>query len=70
MAKKSIWNQISNPRETYTDGYGEQREVYEPGYITVGRKIYNGVDEFLKGQVDSKEFLAEQLGNLEKHIDE
>lgn len=49
MAKKSIWNQISNPRETFTDGYGTQREVYEPGYITVGRKIYDGVDKFLNG---------------------
>ena len=49
MAKKSIWNQISNPRDEYTDGYGVSRPVHEPGYITVGRKIYNGVDEFLNG---------------------
>jgi len=28
------------------------------------------IDEFLKGQVESKEFLAEKLGNLEKHIDD
>ena len=28
------------------------------------------IDEFLKGQVDSKEFLAEKLNNLEKHIDD
>ena len=28
------------------------------------------IEEFLKGQVDSKEFLAEKLGNLEKHIDD
>ena len=49
MAKKSIWNQISNPRDKYIDGYGVSRPVYEPGYITVGRKIYNGVDEFLNG---------------------
>lgn len=28
------------------------------------------IDEFLKGQVNSKEFLAEKLGNLEKHIDD
>lgn len=28
------------------------------------------VSEFLKGQVESKEFLAEKLGNLEKHIDD
>lgn len=49
IQSKSIWNQISNPRETYTDGYGAQREVYEPGYITVGRKIYEGVDKFLNG---------------------
>lgn len=49
IQSKSIWQQISNPRETYTDGYGAQREVYEPGYITVGRKIYNGIDRFLNG---------------------
>lgn len=45
----SIWSKISNPRETYTDGYGTQREVYEPGYITTGRKIYNAVDRFMNG---------------------
>lgn len=28
------------------------------------------VSEFLKGQVESKELLAEKLGNLEKHIDD
>lgn len=49
IQSKSIWSQISNPRETYTDGYGAQREVYEPGYITVGRKMYNGIDKFLNG---------------------
>ena len=49
MAKKSIWNQISNPREEYTDGYGVSRPVHEPGYITVSRKIYNGIDKLLNG---------------------
>lgn len=49
IQSKSIWQQISNPRETYTDGYGATREVYEPGYITAGRKIYNGIDKFLNG---------------------
>ena len=49
IQSKSIWQQISNPRETYTDGYGATREVYEPGYITTGRKIYNGIDKFLNG---------------------
>ena len=49
IQSKSIWQQISNPRETYTDGYGAQREVYEPGYITAGRKIYNGIERFLNG---------------------
>jgi len=49
MAKKSIWNQISNPREEYTDGYGVSRPVHEPGYITVGRKMYNGIDRLLNG---------------------
>ena len=49
IQSKSIWQQISNPGETYTDGGGVQRPVYEPGYITVGRKIYNGIDRFLNG---------------------
>ena len=49
IQSKSIWQQISNPRETYTDGYGSHREVYEPDYITVGRKIYDEVDKFLNG---------------------
>ena len=35
-------------------------------YIVKGQSI----DDFAKGQVDSKEFLAEKLGNLEKHIDD
>lgn len=30
-----------------------QREVSEPGYVTIGRKIYNASDKFLNG---SKEF--------------
>ena len=42
---KPIFTQISNPRETYTDGYGVEREVYEPKYITVGRKVYNSLFE-------------------------
>ena len=41
IRSKSIWQQISNPRETYTDGYGTQREVYEPAYVTKGRDVYN-----------------------------
>ena len=41
IQNKSIWQQISNPREVYTDGYGTQREVYEPEYVTRGRDIYN-----------------------------
>lgn len=49
MAKKSIWNQISNPRDEYIDGYGVSRPVNEPRYVTVGRKIYNGIDNFLNG---------------------
>lgn len=53
MPDKSIWTRISNPRETYTDGYGTQREVSEPGYVTIGRKIYNASDKFLNG---SEEF--------------
>lgn len=49
MPDKSIWTRISNPRETYTDGYGVQREVSEPGYVTIGRKIYNAANNFLNG---------------------
>lgn len=41
IRNKSFWQQISNPRETYIDGYGTQREVYEPEYVTKGRDIYN-----------------------------
>ena len=40
---KPIFTQISNPRETYIDGYGVEREVYEPKIITTGRAIYNAL---------------------------
>lgn len=49
MPEKSLYRQISNPRETYTDGYGQTREVYEPEYVGVLRKVYNAVDRFLNG---------------------
>lgn len=45
----SVWSQISNPRQTYTDGYGVERPVNESKAITIGRKVYNAVDKFLNG---------------------
>lgn len=45
--EKSIWQQLSESRETYVDGYGTTREVYEPQIITIGRKIKTGIDKFL-----------------------
>lgn len=41
MSEKSIWQQIVKPRETYIDGYGQQREVYEPQWISTARNLYN-----------------------------
>lgn len=41
MSEKSIWQQITNPRETYTDGYGQQREVHEPQWVSAARNLYN-----------------------------
>ena len=49
MPTKSLYQQISNPIETYTDGYGQTREVYEPKYIGVLRKAYNLANRFLNG---------------------
>lgn len=49
MPNKSLYQQISNPIETYTDGYGQTREVYEPKYIGVLRKAYNLANRFLNG---------------------
>lgn len=45
----SVWNQISNPRQTYTDGYGVERPVNESKAITIGRNIYNTLDKFFNG---------------------
>ena len=45
----SIWNQISNPRQTYTDGYGTERPLNESKAITIGRKAYNAADRFFNG---------------------
>ena len=47
MPTKSLYQQISNPTETYTDGYGQTREVYEPKYVGVLRKAYNLANRFL-----------------------
>ena len=44
MSEKSIWQQIVKPRETYIDGYGQQREVYEPQWISTARDLYNKID--------------------------
>ena len=49
MPTKSLYQQISNPIETYTDGYGQTREVYEPKYVGVLRKAYNAANRFLNG---------------------
>lgn len=49
MPEKSLYQQISNPIETYTDGYGHIREVYEPKYVGVLRKAYNLANRFLNG---------------------
>lgn len=49
MPEKSIFEQISNPQEYYTDGYGVQRPVHEKWYITPLRKFYNAADKFLNG---------------------
>lgn len=49
MSEKSIWQQIVKPRETYIDGYGQQREVYEPQWISTARNLYNkGKDVYNK----------------------
>ena len=49
MPNRSLYQQISNPIETYTDGYGQTREVYEPKYVEVLRKAYNAANKFLNG---------------------
>ena len=49
MPEKSLYQKISNPIETYIDGYGQTREVYEPKYVGDLRKAYNAVNRFLKG---------------------
>lgn len=54
----SVWSQISNPRQTYTDGYGVERPVNESNAITIGRKVYNAADRFLNGP--SKEWYNER----------
>lgn len=54
MPTKSLYQQISNPIETYTDGYGQTREVYEPKYVGVLRKAYNLANRFLNGPSEEK----------------
>ena len=49
MPNRSLYQQISNPIETYTDGYGKTIEVYEPKYVGVLRKAYNLANRFLNG---------------------
>ena len=49
MPTKSLYQQISNPIETYTDGYAQTREVHEPKYVGVLRKAYNLANRFLNG---------------------
>ena len=74
IQSKSIWQQISNPREIYTDGYGAQREVSEPAIITLGRRAYDKIDIFLNGpetiNIDGREVPVQQgAGLLEVLID-
>ena len=71
---KSIWQQISNPRKTYIDGYGTQREVSEPAIITLGRRAYDKIDRFLNGpetiNIDGQKVPIQQgAGLLEALID-
>ena len=54
MPNKSLYQQISNPIETYTDGYGHTREVYEPKYVGVLRKAYNLANRFLNGSSEEE----------------
>ena len=54
MPEKSLYQQISNPIETYTDGYGHTREVYEPKYVGVLRKAYNLANRFLNGSSEEE----------------
>lgn len=53
MPVKSLFSQISNKRGTYIDGYGTERESYEPKYITLARKLYNKASDFLNGKDNS-----------------
>lgn len=74
IQSKSIWQQISNPRESYTDGYGTQREVSEPAIITLGRRAYDKIDRFLNGpetiNIDGQKVPVQQgAGLLEVLID-
>lgn len=49
MSNKSLYRQISQPRETYIDGYGTTREVWEPEAVTAARKVYNAAKKFFNG---------------------
>ena len=51
MPEKSIWEKISaKGPDTYTDGYGTKREVYEPTIIKWGRGAYQTLNKFFNGQ--------------------
>ena len=54
MPEKSLYQQISNPIETYIDGYGHTREVYEPKYVGALRKAYNLANRFLNGSSEEE----------------
>lgn len=47
---RSIWQQISNPQQTYIDGYGTERPVSESKAITIGRNAYNTLGNFFNGK--------------------
>lgn len=50
----SIFNRISNPQQTYIDGYGVTRNIFESPIITTLRKVYNSVDRFLNGPTEEE----------------
>ena len=67
MPEKSLYQQISNPIETYTDGYGHTREVYEPKYVGVLRKAYNLANRFLNGP-SKEEYKAMGIENPQEGL--
>ena len=68
MPEKSIWEKISAKcPDTYTDGYGTKREVYEPTIIKWGRGAYQTLNKFFNGQ-DTVTLPDGSEGNVNKGI--